>query len=192
MSLSSARSQDGFGNAIAIIRDITERKNAESVLKATEEKYPTLVEKGNDEIAVIQDSLIKYTNQKMLGMLGYFSEEMIGKPFIHFISPEYKEIVIERYNKRLDGNEIPDYYNIEVISKEEKVVSFEVSASIIDYEGRPADMGILRDITELKKAELALIKSKILAEAANRNKSEFLANMSHELRTPLNSILGFS
>jgi len=48
------------------------------------------------------------------------------------------------------------------------------------------------DITERRKAELAMTHAKEQADFANRSKSEFLANMSHELRTPLNAIIGFS
>ncbi|WP_162906659.1 PAS-domain containing protein [Algihabitans albus] len=53
-------------------------------------------------------------------------------------------------------------------------------------------LGAAQDITERKRAELALRAAKESAEIANRTKSEFLANMSHELRTPLNAIIGFS
>lgn len=53
-------------------------------------------------------------------------------------------------------------------------------------------VGIIRDITERKKAEDTLYNVMLEAESANKAKSEFLANMSHELRTPLNAIIGFS
>jgi PAS domain S-box-containing protein len=62
-----------------------------------------------------------------------------------------------------------------------------------DDAGRPIRLaGMVQDVTEAKRAEMALFAAKEQAEHANRTKSSFLANMSHELRTPLNAVIGFS
>jgi signal transduction histidine kinase len=62
-----------------------------------------------------------------------------------------------------------------------------------DAEGKPLlGVGLLIDIDDRKRQEIALAEARQAADFANRSKTEFLANMSHELRTPLNAILGFS
>jgi PAS domain S-box-containing protein len=62
----------------------------------------------------------------------------------------------------------------------------------IEYEGEPAILGWIVDVTQLKDIEKALQESTRLAEAAAGAKSRFLASMSHEIRTPMNAILGYS
>jgi PAS domain S-box-containing protein len=157
VNYSFIRGFDGQKDEIlAVARDITERKQAENQLEESREKYWTLVEKGNDAIVIIQDGLLAFANSWTTNITGFPQEELIGRSFINFISPAYKSLTAERYNRRIVGKKAPDRYEIEILSKDGRNVPVEISASVIEYEGRPADMAVIRDITERKRAEEAI------------------------------------
>ncbi|HYN44501.1 MAG TPA: PAS domain S-box protein [Candidatus Limnocylindrales bacterium] len=156
VEVSTSPIMDDNGKIIHVIhvaRDITDRKQAEEARQISEKKYSTLVEKGNDGIIIIQDGLLKFINSKMADISGYTIKEAIGKPFFDFVFFEFKELVIDNYKKRLSGYEVPNNYEIEIISKDGKNIPVEINASVIDYEGKRAEMAIIRDITDRKRAE---------------------------------------
>jgi PAS domain S-box-containing protein len=129
------------------------RKRAEEQLRKLEEKYSTLVEQSSDGIIIIQDGLLKFANMKMLKMSGFSLDETTGSPFLNFVSPEYKVLVMERYQRRVSGEEVPNNYEIEIIAKDGRHIPVEINANRIEYEGKLADMAIVRDITERKLSE---------------------------------------
>jgi len=152
LSISSIK-VGGKWNAVAIIRDITERKRQQEALEVSERKYSTLVESSNDGIFIIQDERVAFANQNLSHYLHYSIEEIIGEPFIQFVAPEYRDMVMERYRKRLAGEDVPSRYEVELLSKDGTGVPVELNASTIEHEGRAADMVVMRDITERKAAE---------------------------------------
>ena len=132
--------------------ELIERNKAQVELEKSEEKYSTIVEKGNDGIIILQDESLKFANSVMIKMTGFATEEFIGKPFINFVAPIYREQVINRYKQRLVGKTISSRYEIDVLTKDGKSIPVEINASLIEYEGKPADMAIIRDMTERKRA----------------------------------------
>jgi diguanylate cyclase (GGDEF)-like protein/PAS domain S-box-containing protein len=134
-------------------------QKAEKALSESERKYSTIVENGNDGIVILQDGSLKYANSKMMAITQYTTGETLGKQFIEFVSPEYKAHVTERYKRRMAGEKVPNRYEIEIISRDGKTVPVEINASRIEFEGKLADMAIVRDITERKRAEKALRES---------------------------------
>lgn len=164
-----------------IVTDITERKMMEEKMQASEDKYSTLVEKGNDGIIIIQDFVLKFVNSRMIELTGLTKEEVIGKPFYDYVSPEYKEMLTERVKKRLKGEAVPRKYEIDILSKDGSTIPVEINASLIEYEGRPADMAIIRDITERRRAEAELQKLNKELEQRVKDRTAELVDKNDEL-----------
>ncbi len=149
-------SYNGKTCILTIGYDITERKRAEEALRDSEEKFHAIVEHSNDGIVFIQDGILQYSNSKMLEIAGYTEKEVVGKPFINFIAPEHKEMLIDNYRKRLAGEKALDRYELNMLGKNGKKIYTEVSASLVKIKNKLVDFAIIRDITQRKKIDAAL------------------------------------
>ena len=137
--------------------DITERKEAEEALRESEEKYRVLVEHANDAIFVAQDKVIKFPNPKTERILGYSRKELSRTPFTDFIHPEDRQMVLTRHTQRLSGDaELPGTYSFRIVNKHGRETWGQLNTVLIDWEGRPATLNFLRDITEQKELESQL------------------------------------
>jgi PAS domain S-box-containing protein len=142
-----------------IARDITERKKAEEALRESEEKYRLLVENANEAIFVIQDGMLRFFNIKNIELIGYSKEELTSTPFINFVHPDDREVALGRYLKRIRGEELTGVNFFRIIDKAGNIKWAEVNSVLISWEGRPATLNFLNDITERKRAEEALSAS---------------------------------
>jgi len=145
--------------------DITERGLAEEALHISESRYRTVVETANEAIIVAQDGRLKFVNPMACSLVGYTEHELASVPFAELIAPEDREMVVGRYLQRLAGKRFPDHYSFRIVPKDGAVKWVEIGAVSIEWEGRPATLNFLSDITERKSAEEALRRALALQEA---------------------------
>jgi PAS domain S-box-containing protein len=124
--------------------------------KRTEEKYRLLIENATDAIFIAQDEVLKFANPKAEEMTGYYAEELTKIPFVDLIHPEDRDMVREGHVKRLKGEKIHSVYSFRILNRSGEELSVELDAVLINWEGRPATLNFLRDITAQKKLEAQL------------------------------------
>jgi PAS domain S-box-containing protein len=142
---------------IGTVQDITERKKAEEKLRESEEKYRNIVEIANEGILLIDAELrVTYYNKKLMEMLGYNSEEGIGRPIWDFIREESKVAVKQNMEKRQHG--INESYELELICKNGSSIWVLLnSKSLFDKDGKfTGSISMITDISKRKEAEEAL------------------------------------
>jgi len=138
------------------IKQAALRNRAENSLRKSEEKYRHLIEHSNEAILVAQDGMLKLVNHRLIELLGYSEQELLSTPFPVFIHPDDRAMVMERYQKRLKCEEFPSRYPFRLNPKDGNLLWVEISAVVIDWDGRPATLNFLTDITERKQADDSL------------------------------------
>ncbi len=136
---------------VEVEEDITERIYAE-------QKYRVLVEQAQDGITIVRDGKILFVNPYLAKFQGYTQSEIVGTPFTDYIFPDEMDKVKEIYQLRMAGKPAPTVYESALKSKDGLRLEVEFSAAVIIYEGKPANLVIVRDITERKRAERELKK----------------------------------
>ncbi|MDX2451564.1 PAS domain S-box protein [Desulfosarcina sp.] len=165
--------------------DITERKQVENALKESEEKYRQLVENSNDAIFIAQDGGMAFLNSRTAEILGYSPAEISVTPFPEFIHSDDRDMVVDRHLKRLRGEKgVPDMYAFKIVRKDKIELTVQISSVVIDWNGKPATLNFVRDITDQKRLESMLIQNEKMLSVGG-----LAAGMAHEINNPLAGIV---
>ncbi len=191
--------RDAQGRAIGyllISKDISEEIRMSEKLRRAESRFRVLLEMAPDAMVILNDAgEITLVNAQTEHLFGFPRERLLGRSiemllperfraghpgargrFIDAVRARASGPSRELYGLRADGTEFP----------------IEVTASPIESEEGFVVASAIRDVTERRRIEQALLEKNMELESANLAKDRFLASMSHELRTPLNAIIGFS
>jgi len=145
-----------FTGSMGILTDITDRIQAKKALRSSEEKYRLLVENANDAIFIVQEGRIKFANQKAKQMGNDLGIDLDRVPFANYIHPDDRGLVLERYKRRIKGEKLPNTYAFRLVGQDDQVMWVELNAVQINWDGKPASLNFLRDITLQRKLERQL------------------------------------
>ncbi|MFO7665654.1 MAG: transporter substrate-binding domain-containing protein [Desulfobacterales bacterium] len=136
-----------------VTRKTLQLKESIDALQKSEEKYRLVVENADEAILIAQDGFLKYVNPTTLKILGYSEDLLTSRPFIEIIHPEDREKLFEAHSRRMRGEETQPVLQFRVIAQDG---TFRLAAShaiMISWEGKPATLNYLTDITDRKKAD---------------------------------------
>jgi len=126
----------------------------------TEKNYKTIVENSNDAIYIYKDYKLLFANEQASKVTGYSEEELTKMSVWALIHPEDQGKIKSLEENRIRGHDVPDKYDIRIITKNREVRHLQLSVSSIVYRGDQALLGSARDITEKKRNERELKESK--------------------------------
>jgi len=153
-SLSFLRDKDQRPIGIlAVSRDISERKRAETALRESEEKYRFLFESAGEGILITQGDTIRFANPALSDILEYPVDIITARPFVSFIHPQDRALVHDRHLRRMKGEDVETGYSIRVITAAGTEKWLQLNTRIIAWEGAAASLSFVMDITARKQAD---------------------------------------
>ena len=149
-----------------------------TALKTFDDKYRAFIQDVDHGIFILQDDVFVFKNNYFDKVTGLAFSDSYSRNFNEPVFISNLKRCIQEIKEKGCNQDKTSYFEFSCILENELRVELEVTVALVDYKGRPAFRGIVRDITERKKIEN--LKSGVLAMAA------------HEIRTPLRIISGYN
>ena len=145
---------------LGIAEDISAMKNLKDTLDEREQQFLDIIELSPIAIAIHSNAQLVYANKSFLELVNAKSiYEVIGKPALDFVHPDFKKIVQNRLNKAAKHGKTIPLIEEKFVAMDGQVLDVEVTGKYIKYNGQPATLGLIRNITHQKISENALRES---------------------------------
>ncbi|MFO0750508.1 MAG: PAS domain S-box protein [Myxococcota bacterium] len=181
--------RDGEGRAVgvlAMLTDVTSRREAEASLRASEAQYRQLVEATSDGIFEIdRDAVIVFVNRRLAAMLGYAPSELVGAPLATFA--DHAGLAAQGGAPGGPGYRLEGHVDTSYRHKDGSEIAVAVAGSgLFDPHGRHVgSMAVVRDVTEQKRLQSQLMVSDRMASVG-----ALAAGVAHEINNPLAAVIG--
>jgi PAS domain S-box-containing protein len=168
------------------VTDVTERKQAEHLLRQSEERYRRLIAVSPYAILVNRDDRIVFANDQAIQLFGAVkADEILGKSVVDLFHPDYHDAIQNRFHELIEGSPQVPMLGEEIVTLGGRAVDVECSAARFADEEGPAILIMLRDVSERKQLQEQLRRTERIAELGT-----LASGMAHEIGTPMNVILG--
>ena len=169
---------------ISVIEDISARKRSEQAMIESEERFRGLVEQSIAGIYIIQDGKLAYVNPRMAAIGGYESDaELVGRDFLSLVAEKDRGLVAQNMRERIEGLVPRRSYEFSMRRKDGSLIEVGVHSVRASYQGRPAILAMIQDISEKKRAEEQIQSYLAQLESAFMSTVEVATTLS-EMRDP--------
>lgn len=172
----------------------TKVADATEALSQSEEQWRRLFENADEGILVTQGGSNRFFNPKMLEITGADSRDLESGSFFEFVHAEDREGTRSYHQKLLEGDDVPDIIEFRVQNKKGDIKWILGTGVRIDWEGQPAELAFLTNITERKQMEIenAQLQTQLLQAQKMEAIGTLAGGVAHDFNNMLTSMLGYA
>ena len=176
---------------------------ADAALRGSEARYRILSESMLEGLLILRDGRFLHANPAAPRLLGVAEKDLIGTEFAPLVHPDFRGVVADRHARRMAGEQLPPRYDIRILTRAGQAIWVHLANERIDWDGKPAVLTIMSDLTARKQnedevtalnenLERRVSERTAELERSNRELESFNYSVSHDLRAPVGVISSFA